>query len=343
MSRKIITTIIMLSVLLALVIFRPNKSNIPEDIYTKETFLMDTLVTIKIYDTNKTLAQRAVRKALNEIKNIAKISDNFNPDSEISKLNKKQEKQNIKISDDLFKMIFLSKQYSSITKNSFDVTIAPLTSLWNFENKKHVPSLSELKKALGFTGSNRLRLNKKDQTISFSKKNVSLDLGGIAKGYAIDKAIAVLRKYGIKNALVSTESTTGVIGKKANKDWIIGIQNPRKKNEILGAVPLKEKSISTSGDYQKFFIKDGIRYHHILSPKTGTPAKGVMGVTVITSRSNAESDILSTAIFVMGYKRGMDFINKSNDIDGIIITLDGKIHLSKRLIKLTSRFKSKIF
>ncbi|MBI4743872.1 MAG: FAD:protein FMN transferase [Actinobacteria bacterium] len=153
----------------------------------------------------------------------------------------------------------------------------------------------------------------------------------------------VLKKQGIKNALVSVESTTAVIGKKANKNWAIGIQNPRKKSEIIGTLLLKNKSISASGDYQKFFIKNGVRYHHILSPKTGMPAKGIVGVTIITSRSNAESDILSTAIFVMGYKRGLSFINKSDDIDGVIITSDGKIHLSKRLIKLKPQFKSKIF
>jgi thiamine biosynthesis lipoprotein len=333
----------MLSVLLILTIFRSNKTDEQKNIYTREAFLMDTLVTIKIYDTNKTLAQKAVKKALDEIKNIDKISDNFNPDSEISKINKKQEKQNIKTSDDLFKMLSLSKQYGTLTKNSFDVTIAPLVSLWSFEDKKHVPTQSELKKALSVIDLNSLYLNKKDQTISLLKKNMSLDLGGIAKGYAVDKAIVALKKYGIKNALVSTESTTGIIGKKLNKDWTIGIQNPRKKDEIIGTIALKDKSVSASGDYQRFFIKDGIRYHHILSPRTGMPAKEIMSITIITSRGNAESDILSTAIFVMGYKDGLEFINKNNDIDGIIITSDGKIHLSKRLVKLSSRFKSKIF
>ncbi|MBI4743871.1 MAG: FAD:protein FMN transferase [Actinobacteria bacterium] len=173
MSRKFILIIIILAVFLSIILFRTKETNESKNVYVKESFLMDTLVTIKIYDAEKKPGQKAVKTALEEIKKIDRISNNFDPDSEISKINKKPEKYNIKVSKDLFRMLSLSKKYSSITNNSFDVTVASLVSLWGFEDKKQVPAQSELKEALNHTGSEYLTLNQKNQTISFLKKNMS--------------------------------------------------------------------------------------------------------------------------------------------------------------------------
>jgi thiamine biosynthesis lipoprotein len=301
--------------------------------FVKERFLLDTLVTIKAYGKDGKKVENAVAAAFEEMARVEKKMNYYNPKSELSLINRRASKQPLSISAEMSGLINLSLVYHQKTAGAFDITIGPLMDLWSFGQNEHVPDRPEIDEVLPLVGSQNIRLDLKDRKIQLIKPKVKLDLGGVAKGHAVDQAIAIIKKHGIKSALVTTGSTTKVIGLKPGREaWKIGIENPRSKNDIIGVLELKDdESVSTSGDYQQFFIKKGKRYHHILDPKTGQPARGCMSVTVLTSRSCAEADIMSTAIFVLGYPEGMKYVEKNTDLEAMIVTADGKVHLSKGL------------
>jgi len=313
--------------------------------YVKEDTLMDTYVTIKAYGESKSKVKRAVDKAMAEIKRIDVLMNFYDKNSEISKINKKDGANPVKISNDTMKIISLSLAYAEKTGGAFDPTIGALTSLWDF-GKEKMPSESEMEKNLPLVDYHFIELNKEKKTISLQKEGMKLDFGGAAKGYAIDKAMDILIKEGVSGALITTGSTTKVAGLKAKKDlWKIGIQNPRfhdGEEDVMGIISTTDKSMSTSGDYQRYFIKDKVRYHHILNPKTGMPAQECISVTIITDLGAAEADILSTAVFVMGYPKGMDFIKQNNNIEGIMVTADGAVHVSPGLREKVEDLKARI-
>jgi len=328
---KILIILFFLGIALSALFFNPGYTSQP---YLKRKILLDTLVEIKAYGRNKGKVEKAVDKAFQEMKRIEKLLNNYDPKSEISRLNRKAGKA-IPVSAETFEVVALSKSYGRQTGGAFDITVGPLVKLWDFGGSKHLPGEQELEKILPLVNWKDIELNREKRTIRLARKGMSLDLGGVAKGYAADKAIQILKQEGIRSALVTTGSTTRVIGEKPDEEpWRIGIQHPRKEKEIIGTLSLKNQSVSTSGDYQQYFIKNGRRYHHILSPQTGQPARGVMSVTVVTNKSCAEADILSTAIFVMGYPEGMRFIERTKDLEGIIVDAQGKVHISSGLRSL---------
>ncbi len=298
--------------------------------YVKEDILFDTYVTVKAFGENKGEVEKAVEEAFKEMKRIQNLMDFFNPESEVSKIN--QSNQKVKVSQDTAQVIKLSLLYGKKTNGAFNIAVGPLVSLWNFGEGGLLPEEEELNKALSLVDLKSITLGEEARTVQLLKPEMKIDLGGIAKGYAADKAIETLKRHHITQALVTTGSTTKVIGLKPDKKpWQVGIEHPRDTSKLIGIVPLVNQSISTSGDYQRYFVKNKKRYHHILNPKTGMPAEGVISVTVITDKSCAEADLLSTAIFVMGYPEGMKFVGKEKGLEAIIVTSDGKAHLSPGL------------
>ncbi|MDI6822703.1 MAG: FAD:protein FMN transferase [Actinomycetota bacterium] len=304
--------------------------------YVKERVLLGTYVSIKAYGKDQGRVERAVNEAMSEMEKVHRLMNFFDPSSEISKINQNAGKKGVRVSSEVTAVVSLSKAYGQKTAGAFDITVGPLTQLWNFEKKPHIPTKVELDEKLPLLDLKSISIGRKNNLVKLEKPGMRLDLGGVAKGYATDKAIEALKRHGISQALVTTGSTTRVIGSKPrSKPWRIGIQHPRSKKgeeEIIGILKFRDdKSVSTSGDYQRYFVKKGRRYHHILDPKTGMPIEGLMSVTVVTSRSCTEADILSTAIFVMGYPKGMNFIEQTKDLEGVIITSDGKACVSSGL------------
>ncbi len=313
--------------------------------YIKEDTVMDTYVTIKAYGESNGKVERAVDKAMMEIKRIDSSMNFYDEKSEISKINNAVREKPVKISDDMIEIISLSLAYAGKTSGTFDPTIGVLTDLWNF-GKEKMPTESEMEVSLPLVDYRFVELNKDENAISFLKDGMKMDFGGVAKGYAVDRAMDILEKEGVTGALITTGSTTKVMGFKArNSLWKIGIQHPRSsetEENLMGKISTTNKSISTSGDYQQYFIKDKVRYHHILNPATGIPVSECISVTIITNLGAAEADILSTAIFVMGYPKGMDFIKENNEIEGIVVTSDGAVHVSPGLREKIEDLKARI-
>lgn len=330
-----VAIILSLVILAATAIIRNQDRKYLERPFQKEKVALDTLVTIKAYGPHRTEVEQAVNQAMEEIERIDSQMDFFDKQSEVAKANKSASKKKggkVKVSPGLVSIIATSMEQNRKTEGAFDITLGPVMKLWNFQGKTQVPSQEDVQRALALVSAEKVKVDKDKNTISFEKQNMELDLGGVAKGYAADRAAAILQNNGIKRALVTTGSTTTVIGSKPNNEpWTIGIQHPRKENKTLGIMELTHKNISTSGDYQRYFKNKGIRYHHILDPKTGFPARDCMSATIVTGKSCTDADILSTAVFVMGYSKGLKFIESLENTEGVIVDTRGNVHITSGL------------
>ena len=260
--------------------------------------------------------KRAANIAFTQIKMIEELLSKYNPDSEISRLNKSGE---LKVSPETFYIIKKAKDFWQISQGTFDITVGPLMDLWGFTDKKYyLPKTEEIKKALGCVGSEKIILNDSDNMVKFTVPGMKLDLGAIAKGFAVGCAINKLKKEGIKSCLINAGGQIYCLGDRFGQPWNVAVKNPRGKG-YLGYLKLKDRAVATSGDYEQYFFKGNKRYSHILNPKTGYPVdSGVISVTVIAPDS-LTADALATSIFVLGKVKGEKLAQKFPDVKVKII------------------------
>ena len=251
--------------------------------------------------------RKAAQIIFEEIKRIENLLSKYNPESEVSKLNKLG---NLKVSPETFYIIKKSKEFWQVSDGAFDITVAPLVDLWGFTDKKYsVPEEERIKNVLELVGTDKIIFNIDDSVIKFSVSGMKIDLGAIAKGYAVDCAVKKLKENNIKSCLINAGGQIYALGDKFGLPWKIAVRNPRGK-DVIDYLALKDKAVSTSGDYEQYFIKGKKRYAHIFNPKTGYPAdSGVVSVTVI-AQDGITCDALSTAIFVLGKEKGQELAQK---------------------------------
>jgi len=293
---------------------------------------MDTVVEITLFnegDAEKN--NEAISAAFNEIKRLENLLGRHQEGSDIWKINQTPG-QRVQVSPETMAVIKNALRFSKISGGAFDITLGKLIELWNFEgNREMPPQKEEILKALEGTGAASVELGSAALAVKV-KNNVHLDLGGIAKGYIIDRAAGRLIGKGIEDFIVNAGGDMIIHGKKGGKPWRIGIQHPRKKGEVIAHIDVEENetAIVTSGDYERFFMHEGKRYHHLLSPVTGYPANELMSATI--KADNAETaDAVSTAVFVMGAKAGLEFIESLAGVEGMLVDKDRNILISKGL------------
>lgn len=281
-----------------------------QQLYRDKRIAMGTFVEVISPD------KRAANIAFDEIKRIEGLLSKYKENSEISRLNKFGK---LNISPDTSYIIRKAKEFWLASDGAFDITVGPLMDLWGFTNKKYYfPQKYEIKNTLGLVGFNKIFLSNNDTVIQFDTLGVKIDLGAIAKGYAIDCAINKLKRAGIKSCLINAGGDMYCLGDRFAKPWNVAIQDPRQEG-ILEYLELKDKAIVTSGDYQQYFIKDARRYSHIFNPKTGYPAdSGVISVTVIAPDC-LTADALATSIFVLGKVKGEALAKKFLGVEVKII------------------------
>lgn len=284
-------------------------------------YVMGTIFQITLYTSNREAGQRAMRAAFEEIRRIDAMMSNYKPESELSRMNRTAWERPFHASDELYAIIRESISYAELTDGAFDVTVAPLLKLWGFyKHKGHFPTTRELERVRARVGYALLILDDEKKTISFAKPGVEVDLGGIAKGYAIDRAVEILRRYGITSALLSAgESTIYALGAPPGKAfWSVSLRDPKHPQKMMAVLRLRDQSVSTSGRYEKFFRLNGKVYGHIFDPRTGRPVQGIYSVTVVAPRAT-QSDALSTSVFVLGFERGITLLDRLDDVTGLIV------------------------
>jgi len=281
--------------------------------YHKSTqLLMGTFVEVISDDP------QAAKIVFAEIKRLDNLLSKFNPQSEIYKLN---QKGRLKVSPDTLTVIKKSLYFYNQSNGAFDITVAPLVDIWKQAIKtKVLPSEKLIAVARTLVGNDKILIDEKDSVIKFLKKGMQIDLGGIAKGYAVDCAINKLQLAGVKSCLVNVGGNMYGLGRKVKYAWKVGIRHPRKTNQIIGYILLEGRAIATSGDYEQYLERGKQRISHIINPKNGYPAEsGVVSVTVISPSATA-CDALGTAVFVLGKEKGQRLINKFKNTQAIILT-----------------------
>ncbi len=309
-----------------------------ENIYRKNRILMNTLVTITVVSDSKDSAEKAIDTAFSEIEKLEKLSNFFSPESEVCRINKNAGISEVKVSPDIIDVLDRAIMVSEKTEGAFDVTIGPVITLYDFY-KKIKPEENAIKKKLPLVNYRDLIIDRNKSTAFLQKRGMLIDLGGIAKGYAADKAVDTLKKKGISSGLVAVAGEIKAFGLKPDgRPWKIGIRNPRIppnphsvkggkggfSDDIMATLELKDMAISTSGDYERCFILNGRRYHHLLSPKTGYPAEECQSVSVI-AKEGTFTDAFATGVFVLGPVKGINVLEKMG-FDGVIVDSQGKIY-----------------
>lgn len=293
-----------------------------------ESFCMGTNIIQRIYSTN---AKEIAILVENELKRLEGLMSFYINSSDVGKLNLKAGQAQVHLSKETFEVIKKSKDYSELCNGAFDITIAPLVKLWGiFSKSQRVPPKNEIENILSLINYKDIILNIEENSAKLSKTGQKIDLGAIAKGYTADRIIDIYKKNHVQSAFINIGGNVLTLGNKPDgSPWLIGIQNPFKiRGEFIGVVKISDETVVTSGDYVRYFEKDKIRYHHILDPKTGYPANsGIISATII-GKSSMEADALSTAIFILGLKKGMELVNKINNTEAIFITFEKKIFVS---------------
>jgi thiamine biosynthesis lipoprotein len=291
---------------------------------------MGTVIEITLQDHDEEAARKATLQAFQEIKRIEQLMSPWIETSDVSRLSRSAGKDWVKVSPETFDVIQGSQKIFGLSEGAFDITIAPLTGLWRKARERGVPpSSEEVKKILGLVNFRNL-LIRSDGKVFLKKKGMAIDLGGIAKGYAVDRAFEVLTSLGYKNLIVNGGGDLRTGGLKNNEPWSIGIQNPRSAEKVMATISVSDSAIATSGDYEKFFFHEGKRYHHILNPKTGFPANGCQSVTIL-SKDGTTADGLATAVFVLGPEQGYALCQKIRGIECLIVDKEGKVTMTPGL------------
>ena len=293
------------------------------EVYTRE--LLGTLVKISVYD-NGDHVKGAVEEGFAAMQKVQDTMNRFDPGSELAALNGKAGAGWTEVSDGLLHVIRSSVRYSKETEGAFDVTVLPLMGLWDFNAEEpKAPSQTHVDAMLRLVGSDRIVVDDERKKILLPITGMGVDLGAIAKGYAVDRAVAALERGGIGSGMVVGGGNIAFVGLPPGRPhWNIGVRHPRDKTSEVGVIHVASGAVATSGEYEKYVILNGKRYSHIIDPKTGWPVESNVASVSILAPTAEEADALSTAVFVMGAKEGMKFVEAREGIEAVIITLDAR-------------------
>ncbi len=286
--------------------------------YEERADIMGTVFTITIDGPGD--HKRAAQAAFDEIRRIDRLMSTYKDDSEISEVNRLACKAPVSVGPNFWNVVTACRLYSNMSNGSFDPTVYPLMKMWGFtRHEGRLPSGEEMKKTVPLLGFEKVRLDESARTISFTREGMGLDFGGIAKGYAVDRAIEVLKGFGVTSAIVDAGGNFYALGTPADRAyWRAGIRHPLRADEVIARLPVAGKGVSTSGNYERFFEIGGKKYCHIMDPRTGWPVEGMLSATVIADSAMA-ADALSTAVFVLGQEKGMQLIEQLPGVEGMLI------------------------
>lgn len=292
---------------------------------------MTTRIELQLWSDEESAAKAASRAVFAEFQRINDRMTRYSEDSELSLVNRQAAKWPVAVSDGLFEVFKQAQEVARLSDGAFDISFGSLGYLYNYREKKQ-PTDSQVAAGLEYIDFRDILLDEDDSTVAFRKSGLKVDLGGIAKGYAVDRGIEILTRLGITNARLSAGGDMRLLGDKRGKPWVVGVRDPRKEGETAVRLPVSDLAISTSGDYERYFDDEsGNRIHHILSPATGRPAQGIQSVTVLGDSAHL-TDGLSTAVFVLGVEKGLAMINDLPGVDAIIIDGDRLMHYSSGLM-----------
>jgi thiamine biosynthesis lipoprotein len=296
---------------------------------------MGTFVTVWFWTDKEADAAKAAESLFKEMKRIDTVMTTWTETSEVSKVNAAAGKKPVAVSAETFEVIERAQDIAKKSGGVFDISVGAFKGMWKFDEDMDgtLPDPKDVKKRLALIGYKDIVLDKKKKTVFLKKKGMSITLGGIAKGYAVDKGAQLLRKAGFNDFMLQAGGDMYVAGKKGNEPWVVGIRDPR-GTELFAGMPIENHAFSTSGDYERGFVKEGVRYHHILDPRNGQPARTSRSVT-IRAKDAFTADAWSKVMFIVGWKAGMDIIKKYKLTDFEVVWVDDKneVHMTPAIEK----------
>lgn len=301
-------------------------------VYKKKASLLGSPFEITVIAKDTIEGDMFCNLAISEVKRIENLISDWIPTTQISLVNQNAGIKPITVDNEVFQLVERAIQISKLTDGAFDISYASLDKIWKFDGSmREMPSAEAIKKSIEKVGYQNIYLNTQDTTIFLKNKGMKLGLGGIGQGYIADKIKFLLQENGCNSGLVNVSGDINTWGKQLDgKPWTVGIINPMNKNKIFATFPLVDSAVETSGSYEKYVTFNGIRYSHIIDPRTGYPSSGIISVSVFAKKTEL-ADALATAIFVMGVDVGLNRINQLPGIDCIIVDDKGGIHVSKNI------------
>jgi FAD:protein FMN transferase len=300
--------------------------------YSRAIDLMGTRVSVELWHEDAAVGEELIERVLDEYRRIDRNMSTYRPDSEISRVNAEASQHAVPVSSELLELVATSLGISAVSGGAFDISYDSVGYLYDFRAGLH-PDAAAIAANLDAVDYRQILIDRSAQTIRFGKPGMRINLGGIAKGYAVERGAGILRAAGIEHALLNAGGDTRVIGDRRGAPWIVGIRHPRAEGEFATRLPLVDEAISTSGDYERFFEENGRRYHHILDPETGESTATLLSCSIIGPDATM-TDGLTKIPFVLGAEEGIALIEASYPgYEAIVVDLEGRIHYSKGLVE----------
>lgn len=297
-------------------------------LYRENRTLMGSPFEISVVHADATVRRQAVRAAWEEIERLESMISSWLPTSETSAINRQAGIEAVVVSPELFSLVKRSLKVSELTGGAFDITFASAGQYWDFRSRK-LPDPAMVAQAVKLIDYRRVQLNESARSVLLTEPGTRIGFGGIGKGFAANRALRVLQRHGIENALVNAGGDLVAAGHDERGDpWQISLAHPRRPGKMLARLNISENAVVTSGDYERFFVVDGVRYSHILDPRTGYPVAGMQSVTVICPDGEL-ADALATSVFVLGVDRGLALVNRLKGVAAILVDGSGEVHYSR--------------
>jgi len=291
---------------------------------------MGTSVRVELWSENRAAGEAAIAAVMHQMHHIDDTMSHCKPDSELMRINRCASDGPVAISQPMVDIIARALDFSKLSEGAFDITYASVGHLYDYRRGIQ-PGEDALARGCAAIGYRNLILDRQRRTIQFARPGVRIDLGGFAKGLAVDDGVSILQARGIRNAIVTAGGDSRILGDRRGRPWTIGIRDPRNAQAMVAVLPLQDVALSTSGDYERYFERDGVRYHHLIDPATGKSPSSVRSVTVVAP-DGLTSEALSKSVFVMGVDKGMRLVESLQGVDAVVVDAGGALHYSSGLL-----------
>jgi thiamine biosynthesis lipoprotein len=296
----------------------------------REQAIMGTAIRVELWCEDQANGEAAIAAVMHEMHRIDGAMSPFKPDSELSRINREAACHAVPLTAEMFGLLQRSIDFSRMSDGAFDITFASVGQLYDYRERIK-PSETQLAAARRAIGYQNLVLDPHACTVRFAHPDARIDLGGFAKGYAVDNGAAILRRHGIAHGIVTAGGDSRIVGDRRGRPWAIGIRDPRRADAVIAMLPLEDAALSTSGDYERFFESDGVRFHHVIDPRTGKSPSHVRSVTVV-AQDGLTTEAFSKCVFVMGVEKGLQFIESKPGVDAVVVDDMGVLHYTTGLL-----------
>ena len=296
----------------------------------RDEVVMGTAIRVELWSERRTTGQQAIDAVMAEMHRIDRTMSPHKPDSELSRINRDAARGPVRLSAEMYGLLRRANEFAEFSDGAFDITYAAVGALYDYRRGIR-PGAAELERARACVGWRGLKLDAATHSVRFEREGMRIDLGGFAKGHAVDNAAAILARHGVTHAHVAAGGDSRVIGDRRGRPWTIGVRDPRRTDALVALLPLVDTAISTSGDYERYFEVDGERCHHLIDPATGRSPDAVHSVTVLAA-DGLTCEAMSKVVFVRGAERGLRLIERLPDIDAVIVDAGGQLHCSRGML-----------